>query len=164
MNKPPPFSRAPVCMNKPPPFSRAPACMNKPPPFSSARALGNRSLCLELSLVRSQARPCAIRSAMAVTSEKNFLALLFFFSLVKPSHNFFRAEKLSSHNFFRADERNCREEGGNLLFAAYSAALQRFLPSPPRLSGHTLYRMRGGFTSIRMLIREKRKKCDFSFF
>ena len=36
--------------------------------------------------------------------------------------------------------------------------------SPVYFSGHALYRTRGDFTSIRMLTREKRKKCDFSFF
>ena len=88
------------------------------------------------------------------------------------------------------------------MFTAYSAALQRFLPSSPRrvkapwqtvrfarrlarcacrssfpkislrcdFREPCLFfrarplRTRGDFTSIRMLTREKRKKCDFSFF
>ena len=58
----------------------------------------------------------------------------------------------------------------NLVALRFSGALidapcwRRFLPSAPRIAGHTIYKTRGAFTSIRMLIREKRKKCHFSFF
>ena len=48
------------------------------------------------------------------------------------------------------------------MFAALRRLCNGF--SPRRRVFHTLDKTRGGFTSIRMLIREKRKKRRFSFF